>query len=1130
MWYKTLEIDFKDIVRKQIEVYDINENVYKIYEENIFFKFDSIEFQLSEGLVINGVEIRKFNEENIKRVKNIFQNTLLINDIRIKEKNKKVEEFIEVILNEWLDLKRDIKVFTLEHPILEYKNDIKIKYIKTLNNLLWEASPYIIKKQKYLYLIGKALQIEPRILKDLILEDLKSIEIKDEIPILIDFLGYFKCFNISLPKSQILKEILGKVLKNEKLIMILEKNCREEQKMEKSLNKVLNNQDKKIKEIVTDATIYSNCNKNILTKRMDKKMQEVKISFIRNGNEHFFLKTYVENKKLEYLKNIDSEDDVFLQYEGTEPINFKNLIQSFEDKVLEEELSQKYPAYRKNWKNITFKERENISIPLNIGLSDITEKLILGHLELNKDYLQSNGIWAFQGERWLKVTFENLLTELKNISNVELDYSLTLNYVGNEEIKRDFIIKDKIKTNMETKDADTHDLEVIFPIDSTILGEYLKKDYESTSLNFILEVTIELNDIDQKFVLGIPIFIKLNDPTNKKYSDGNSAAIDFGTSSTCIAIRMGGKKKLLSIEKFEDHKIQAYENPTNLLIKDWDEFNKAWQEREEKFPIIQRFEKIDEEEGIYNQGHKVVANTMDPTKNELDAIIDQLKLVPYRNLTLGDKIIAKPYKTTEGGIKEIELISDYENQNQENFDPISFYGYLLGRVVMSPMNGNIVKNFSLTVPVKFEKLVKEKMLNSLEKGIKLASPLSIRNDLKIVEGKEEPVAFIGAIYANKTARENGWGLDSKFAVFDFGGGTLDFSFGVYREADEDIEEEEDYDYMIDVFNTAGDEKGGAEYLIHKISYQLYEANKDIMKKERIPFVIPEGENEIDLFPKELQSARTKPAIYNLKRLNEVISRDIFKGTYDKKESEYIELQDESGAMKRVDLIVDKDYLTAKLFNYIENKVKIFDELILKNLSELGNPYENLHIFRAGNASRSKLLENALEKNFKEKLSGKGSYIHFIDEPGVDEIKPKTAVVLGELNLMSIQDVGVTFRNKLNDEKTPFEFSIGVSSLENDQEFEEVISIGSIDQNWQRLGRVDRSTGQITIFYTNSVGLKEINNKNVKSNILIVDKEDLENGNVMWIRPKDSNRIEYIIGKKKEPENGLEGKIYELGRY
>ena len=134
---------------------------------------------------------------------------------------------------------------------------------------------------------------------------------------------------------------------------------------------------------------------------------------------------------------------------------------------------------------------------------------------------------------------------------------------------------------------------------------------------------------------------------------------------------------------------------------------------------------------------------------------------------------------------------------------------------------------------------------------------------------------MGAICGNKTLSGTSWGVGSKFAVFDFGGGTIDFSFGKYRNSNEDLEEEWDYDRIIEVINTAGDEKGGAEYMIHKLSYYIYRANADKMKEERVPFVIPEGENEIELFPRDLQIGKTKSAEMNVNKLNEDISRRIF---------------------------------------------------------------------------------------------------------------------------------------------------------------------------------------------------------------------------------------------------------------
>ena len=135
----------------------------------------------------------------------------------------------------------------------------------------------------------------------------------------------------------------------------------------------------------------------------------------------------------------------------------------------------------------------------------------------------------------------------------------------------------------------------------------------------------------------------------------------------------------------------------------------------------------------------------------------------------------------------------------------------------------------MTVPTKFDSEVKETIKQDIEKGLKLASPKNIRDLIEVEIGNEEPVAFVGAMIQEKELR---WG--DKFAIFDFGGGTLDFAFGLYREADEDEMEEEEIESVLEIYNTDGNERGGAEYLINKLSYYVYRENKDTMLENKIP--------------------------------------------------------------------------------------------------------------------------------------------------------------------------------------------------------------------------------------------------------------------------------------------------------
>jgi hypothetical protein len=87
-------------------------------------------------------------------------------------------------------------------------------------------------------------------------------------------------------------------------------------------------------------------------------------------------------------------------------------------------------------------------------------------------------------------------------------------------------------------------------------------------------------------------------------------------------------------------------------------------------------------------------------------------------------------------------------------------------------------------------------------------------------------------------------------VFDFGGGTLDFAFGLYRKASDNQEEivfedeAEKYNSVIEIFKTDGELIGG-ETIIESISYQIYQDNKEIMKENEIPILVPPHEQKIE---------------------------------------------------------------------------------------------------------------------------------------------------------------------------------------------------------------------------------------------------------------------------------------------
>ena len=1148
--------DFKAILQKQVEEFKIDSSLYKEEDGVFIFNFNGLKIDIpNKELSIEGMDFKNPAKIHCELKKKFFGKSLYINDKEIKCKSSAIKSFIYTIVDEWIESNLCIWVIERKHYMIDYDDDVKNEYILKLRSILEKLNPNIIKREKFCYLVGHTMNMQDKIILD-ILENSKScvatLEGNSNSKILLeDILYYFYINEFDFPESKYVKANIGISQEDLKFYDNMRKFLIKERKNQKFIKE---NQEENIENIQKLNNFYNEIYEKMEVEERHIMNSKLKLEFTRDGNECYFYEYEADEtfNSVEYPAGIENEANVTLVCgEDSKSIDFKKLLESKRINSLEAQLSEESKAFDEYYKDEDLRENDVFIFPEKITYSDVTERLVLGYLEITKSHMQSKGIWAFQGERWFEFRMGDFCTKLKEFENIGCEYSLKLVKVGNENVNEYFVADKAIETNLEDPETDTNDLVFQFPLNTTEIGnhEQIKAELEDkgfANLEFEFSLKVILHDSDQTYTYGMPFNFKLADPASKDYKTVEVAAIDFGTSSTCIAINEDGtaRKVLLSLENPELSTIgehsHAYENPTNLLIRNWKKLYEIWKDRETKTPLVKRYERIDDNsDGVYNQGYILKEQVKDASKTELKALATQLKLVPYHILTLKDRQYLSPYQMDRDGIRMIELVADYDEQNKEKFDPISFYSYLLGRAITSPLNNKIITKFFVTVPVKFEENVKKAILKSIKSGLLLAYPENLKNSLTVSEGYEEPVAFIGAVCGRKDIREDNWDVDSKFAVFDFGGGTVDFSFGIYREADEDDDDECEYDRIIEVINTAGEERSGAEYMIHSLSYYIYELNKDQMSENRIPFVVPVGENELEGFPVDLLKGNTEYAVYNVKKINENISRLIFEDDSIEDSSirdeinDAIELQDENGEMKLINLVYDIDELRLVLRDMIKRLVDSFDGLIKENFTD-GDPYENLHIFRGGNASRSKFLEEILDEKYSEVLvPEKKSAIHFIDEDSsVEGVKPKTAVVFGELKLRSESETGVVFANRKDQNEIPFEFNVGYKDLDDDTKFVKVLGVGNTNENWTYICRAEKMSKDFKIYYTKDIQVDDINSKTVRIKRVQVSEEELENGNCVWIRPKTGNKMEYVIckSKKKAPEATVVGTEIELERF
>ena len=151
--------------------------------------------------------------------------------------------------------------------------------------------------------------------------------------------------------------------------------------------------------------------------------------------------------------------------------------------------------------------------------------------------------------------------------------------------------------------------------------------------------------------------------------------------------------------------------------------------------LVTRSGDVPIQQADYDSGYTVAdefkAVNEEGGRRRLRAIVSQLKMLPYY-LAEGKEVRFTPYNDAEG--KSITIVDSPDKEDEYHFDPIAFYGYLLGRAINKPASkpegGNLYKNYYITYPAKFNEEIRTKIKTSLEYGIRRSLPRSIR------EGKD----------------------------------------------------------------------------------------------------------------------------------------------------------------------------------------------------------------------------------------------------------------------------------------------------------------------------------------------------------------------------------------------------------
>lgn len=427
--------------------------------------------------------------------------------------------------------------------------------------------------------------------------------------------------------------------------------------------------------------------------------------------------------------------------------------------------------------------------------------------------------------------------------------------------------------------------------------------------------------------------------------------IDFGTKSTVVVCHDKDDKLLrVGTSNFlEEPRVEDYENPTVIHIIDYEHFINNYKSSA----------------GRPNTEYKDLQVSHDAAKEIYKANFDKTRFYSvfselkqwanskYRNQILQDYnekfINLKPYLSLE----------------KDDFDPIEIYAYFLGLNINNMHTGIYIK-YLLSFPVNYELAVRNKIIESFERGLKKSLPNTVLNDADVMKrfkvsiGGSEPASY--AITAL-----NSFGVEPlkeetskvvSYGVFDFGGGTTDFDFGI-----EYIPDSIKYKFEIEQLGNGGDVYLGGENLLNVLAFEVYKDNLDVLRKEAIPIVIPPKSQAFsgsEVLIKNEENA-DQSSYLNLKLIAYEL-RDLWEETNDY-EAKYnedtitIKLFSVNGEEKTVNLRVNLDELQNIIRNHIRDGIDNFFNTYLRVAKQYQDKMTSpLHILLAGNSCKSRILQ------------------------------------------------------------------------------------------------------------------------------------------------------------------------------
>lgn len=568
-----------------------------------------------------------------------------------------------------------------------------------------------------------------------------------------------------------------------------------------------------------------------------------------------------------------------------------------------------------------------------------------------------------------------------------------------------------------------------------------------------------------------------------------NVAIDFGTSSTVVAIRQHGRDELLRIgmqpKDYKQDQINAdhYENATALAFIDVKSFLRTW--KSESYRPLVQWDHVNcaapARQILRDNGSEMlkVSSVLLRLKQwAMRGIADAQVRITDQQGSEHQLAALQELNPTRG--KPLEIDDSYPE-----LDPIELYAWFLGMTI-NWRNRGIFLKYYLTFPVEYHNDVKAKILASFRRGLQRSLPETLLTDeafnaFSVEALASEPAAFAAAALERLKIEPTDGGV--AYGVFDFGGGTTDFDYGFYRLPDDD-ELDEGWDHVIEHFGSSGDKFFGGENLLENMAFLAFKDNQNICRQHEVAFTVPLDAQRFA--GSELLIDATQAAITNTTLMMSILRPILERGTHNTESAgtSNITLINRHGKTVSCDFSIKQEMLLQFLQERIREGLRnFFISLKVAFETHQNKLPELIHILLAGNASRSlivlgllgRLSDDEQAQTLHELFLADVAEIFGDEAPDFEIHEPlnadpedpyaataKTGVALGLLRLCKGETLKVVNHAQQNNADSPFQFFVGTHRR---NIFNAAIQRGQTYQEWMELGAIRQ--GVFPLLYTSS---------------------------------------------------------------